>query len=221
MLSLKHLKPIAVGSTRLVYPHPTDPDLLVKVMQPDVQRRHRSGSRLRQLRRGRVCKIFLREIREQLILSAHGESPGQFLQLIHGFAETDAGQGMIVEALRGRNGDYAPTLENVASGGAFNDEARAHFQAFSHALLNSRIILTGVHPMNVLYACDEMRGRRFVLIDGFGERAVIPVMGLSRTLNRRNKAHHLDRLAARVERLAAEHVQGVRTDSARQRVRKA
>lgn len=35
ILSLKSLTPIAAGSTRLVYRHPDDPDLVVKAIRPD------------------------------------------------------------------------------------------------------------------------------------------------------------------------------------------
>ena len=100
-------------------------------------------------------------------------SPERFLQLICGFAATDAGYGMIVEALRDRNGEYAPSLEALAKSGRFTAEARRHFQQFVDDLLGPRIVLTGATPGNVLYSYDDDRGQRFVLIDGFGQRGLM------------------------------------------------
>jgi hypothetical protein len=186
-LALLHLEPVATGSTRIVYAHPDDPDLLIKVMHPKVLGRHRSGPLWRRFRRGRVCKIFLREIREQLILFAHGESPGEFLQMIRGFVDTDAGYGMVVEALRDRDGGYAHTIKQLVAEGRFDSDARAHLDEFVDALLRSRIVIQGIQPGNVLYAYDAPDKPRFVLADGYGERALLPVAGWSDRLNRRSK----------------------------------
>jgi hypothetical protein len=198
-LGLLHLKPVATGSTRIIYAHPDDPDLLIKIMHPKVLGRHRSGPPWRRFRRGRVCKTFLREIREQLILFAHGESPGKFLQMIRGFVDTDAGYGMVVEALRDRDGGCAHTIKQLVAEGRFDSEARVHLDEFVDALLRSRIVIQGIHPGNLLYAYDVSGNPRFVLADGYGERALLPVTGWSDRLNRRSKVTNVRSFMAWLE----------------------
>jgi hypothetical protein len=199
VLRLRHLKPIATGSTRIVYPHPCTSTLLVKLLHPHVRQRHKVAA-WRLPRRDRVCKVFLREIREQLILAGHGESHAEFLQRIHGFAETDAGYGMVVEALRDHEGGYARSLQQLVSANRFGSEERAHLNTFAEAILQSKIVISGIHPGNLLYAFDEGRGYRFVLIDGFGERAFIPLTGWSATINRLSKLSNLRSFMAGLER---------------------
>jgi hypothetical protein len=201
--ALRDATPLAAGSTRLVYAHPAGPDLLIKVLRKATRIRHGSGSRLKQLRTDRPVKLFLREIREQLLLTANGESPLWFLQAICGFVETDLGVGLVVEALRGADGDLAPTLVDLIRRGGFDGEARADLARFVGALRESDVALCAVGPVNVVYAQDPALGRRFVLVDGFGERGFLPVKRISRILHRHTKERQLSWFTAEVERLLA------------------
>jgi hypothetical protein len=202
MLRLAHLTPIASGSTRLVYRHPDAADVLIKVMRPEVLERHKSGPFLKQMIRGRPVKLFLREIRELLLLMALGESPW-FLQAVTGIAETDIGPGLIVEALRGRDGKLAPSLVDVIGRREFDASARQDLDRFVRALSESGVVLCAVSPTNVLYASDDVRGSRFVLIDGFGDRSYLPLKGL-RWVRQRAKARQLAWFSGEVERLLRE-----------------
>src|SRR5688572_20608287 len=98
-LSLKHLTPIAVGSTRLVFQHPGAPELVVKVIRPELiasRFGERPGlrSKLRWTRRrSRQFIYYLREIQEHLALHARGDKDAHALTTITGFVETDMGLG--------------------------------------------------------------------------------------------------------------------------------
>jgi hypothetical protein len=195
LLALKGRRPVATGASRVVHQHPHDPDLLVKTMRPDFLAGRRVNTRWsHRFKRARIFSIFVREISEQLVLIGKGEEPRAFLQWIVGFEETDLGLGMVVEALRAPDGKLAPSLHRVVARKEFDKAARRDLERFCAAILESNVILGALNPRNILYAVDPAGGRRFVLIDGFGEGALIPLMGIFPAWSRRAKRKHVRRL---------------------------
>ena len=178
-----------------------DPAAVIKVMRPEVLARHRSGGAwYKRYRRDRPFKIFLREVREHLALRA-AEGPSiPFLATIIGFVETDLGLGLVTEAVRGRDGDYARSLRRLIEEGAFDQDAARALDAFAAAILVSDVIVSDLNPDNLLYAYDAASGGRFVLADGFGERAIVPVKGAVPRLKRRRKLRQIRGLAAEIGR---------------------
>jgi hypothetical protein len=200
MIALRHLAPLASGSTRLVFQHPDNEDQLIKVMKESKLREYRGGAWYKRLDRSRSCKYLLRELREQVILLAHGETPGSFLQTIFGVAATDLGPGLVVEALRGGDGRLAPSLAQLLQTGGRDGELRAAFQEFTRSLTQSRVVISALGLNNILYCWRPGRGPALVLIDGFGERTLIPVKGMFPTANRVSKARKLKWLVREAER---------------------
>lgn len=210
VLTLSNLTPIAAGSTRLVFQHPADPDLLVKVVRPErvgkrFADRLRLGTRLRiTQRRARQYIYYLREINEHLALHARSEADAYALTTICGFAETDMGLGLISRAIRGRDGGYAPTLAALIGERRFTATAGRHLAAFIDQLRRSDILVFDLNAKNIVYGHDAEHGDHFVLIDGIGEKTLFPVKAASRLLNRYSKWKHIRRLEAEVGRLLAE-----------------
>jgi hypothetical protein len=200
-IALRHLTPISSGNNRLIYVHPFEPDYLIKVMRPEVLEARRKPRHFYQrFKRERILGSFVREIREQLILAGHGEDSKRFLQQIVGFCDTDLGIGMVVRAIRGPNGKLAVSLDKLIAEGGFDDEAQRKLDAFCDALVNSRIAISGLFLRNLLYGTDEAGGGRFILVDGFGEGALMRVNGAFPPLNRRSKEKLIGRLRTQVAR---------------------
>jgi hypothetical protein len=170
-------------------------------MRPDALEQYDAASWPKRLRRDRPVKLFLREMREYLLLVAKGDAPAWFLQGIRGFTATDAGAGLIVEALRGRNGELAPSVLELLQDGRFNDAMQRDLDRFLEALFNSSIALSGIATYNVVYACDSARGERFVLVDGFGDRSLLQLKSIIPELNQRAKRRQLQWFAGEVTRL--------------------
>lgn len=202
--ALTQATPLGEGSTRIVYRHPSDPALLIKVMHPHVLERHRSAQAWHQrLSRERPAKVFLREVREQLILGARGEEVGRFLQRVVGFCDTDLGMGMIVEAILGPDGRFAPSLKAIVEEGRFDAAAERDLSRFCTAIRESAIVVNGLNAPNILYAADAAGGRRFVLIDGHGDRAFIPVKSMFPFVNAAVKRAQIRALYGQIARLGA------------------
>lgn len=200
-LMLKDQTPIATGGVRLVFEHPLDPDLLVKVMRPEVvETRYGAGTPwYKRRRRYRQYVIFIREISEYVAsYASHGESLPCAVQ-IAGLVETDLGLGMVMFAARDADGKLAPTLATLIETGRFDDSAKIALENFFAELLQSSLVLADLHERNLVFAAGADGKNRFVMIDGTGASGFLPLKTISRTLNRRNKRAKIRRLRKRIE----------------------
>lgn len=202
MIKLSHLQPLASGSTRDVYLHPQDPDLLIKVIRRSaIEKRYGKGRPWYKLtRRYRHFISFFREIREEIALRAVTDQHPASLQEIIGFAETDLGFGLVVAAAKDRNGELAPTLPELIARGEFNAESKAALEHCLKELLESPIVLADLHGGNLVYAWSPEHGDHFVVIDGIGCKTLIPIGSMSKRLVRISKQRRIDRLWINIDK---------------------
>jgi hypothetical protein len=185
--------------------HPNDDDLLIKVVRHGAieERYGRGRPWYKATRRYRHFISYLREIREQIALRAQGEAHLVHLQKIVGFADTDLGFGLVVEAAKDRHGGLAPSLEQLILEDRFDVAVRADLETCLNELLASPIVLADLHERNLVYAWNDERGDHFVLIDGIGCKTLIPFGRLSRRANSYAKRRQIDRLLAKVDGMTA------------------
>jgi hypothetical protein len=205
MIRLKDAEIIAAGSMRDVYRHPDDPALLVKVVRPSViDTRFGRGSPWYKLKRRRYRHLIavLREVREQIAVHAEGGAHPRFLQRIVGFVETDLGMGLVVEAVRSRDGGYAPTVAELAHTGRIDGPVMQALDRFLDEVVASPAIVADLNPFNVVYCDAPPHAPHFVLIDGIGHKNLIPLERISSAINSWSKARKVARfrtmLAARI-----------------------
>lgn len=202
-LSLR--KPLASGSTRDVYVHPHDDDLLIKVVRRDaIEKRYGSGRPwYKTTRRYRHYISYLREIREEIALVAQSERRPDSVQKIVGFADTDLGFGLVVEAAKDRDGNLAPTLPQLIEKGVFDAKVQRDLKSCLDELQASPVILADVHGANLVYAWTAERGDHFVLIDGIGCKTLVPLNRMSRMINDYSKRKRIERLWINLDKLIA------------------
>lgn len=203
-LPVAHLTPVATGKTRSVYVHPNNPDLIVKVPTP-IYVRQRAGEgakwhkRLyRSFIRSRHFLVFQREIEEHLAVRAQADPFPPYVQAIVGFVETDRGMGLVSRAVRGRDGALAPTLYEIVRAGRFTPAMREKLEAFYAWMLESPLVVGDLTIVNLVYGYAPEVGEHFVMIDGIGDKNLIPFNSLSTRLNRRAKLRAIKRLDARI-----------------------
>jgi hypothetical protein len=195
MFRLAHLQPIATGHVRAVYPHPDDPDLLVKVIsQESIEARWNSAPWYRRTARSGPYKDFVREFREYVTSVYTGGYETSPIARVVGLEMTDLGMGQIVEKVRTPEGRLAPTLHDWVKSVGFTDEVRREMDAFYQRLLSHDIIAADLHAWNVVYGEDSRGGPRLVMIDGFGEKNIIPHCSM-------NRAHNASRTRKKYERM--------------------
>lgn len=201
-LALHGRTPVAEGYMRRVYAHPHRDDALVKVIRADTQRARTQGARNWLKRRGRTRQyvVFLREIREYLALRARAPQAAP-ISHIFGFAQTDAGLGLVVERLHGEDGALAPTLIELFARHGDAPWLRAGIAALFDALREHHVVVSDVNPGNVVHGRGSDGVPRFALVDGFGDKSVIPVCSLSKRYNAYVLRGLQRKLMRRIERL--------------------
>lgn len=189
-IQLSRCTPIASGNNRDVFAHPQDPDLLIKTVKPEAWARRSVPGTFgpkRWFRRYKQYLPFLRECQEHIASHLDGDLLPGFVQTLVGFVETDRGLGLVYRAERNRSGAYAQTLAKLIAAGLFDEEARRALDTCLQSFLASNVIITGLDTNNLVYAYSEERGAHFVIIDGYGEKNLIPFNSISTWCNRRNK----------------------------------
>jgi hypothetical protein len=188
MIHLAGRVPIGSGKIRDVYVHPQDPDLLIKVISPKgwanaVKRWYRPAGPL---------AVFYREIREHRRLASRGHLPIH-IQPVVGMTDTDLGLGLIVHAIRAAGGGYAPSLAAVDLGQYDPAEIRRAVSEFVTWAESGDAVLRDLHLANVVLQ-GTGAGYRLVMVDGFGNLAVLPIRMWFRSINRRRNQWHAQRL---------------------------
>jgi len=178
MILLSGLEPVATGHIRYVYQHPAQGNLLIKVMRQDaIVERWENGPWYRRLTRAKYYKGYIREFREfvtSYAVSPHGVSP---LARVVGIELTDMGLGQVVQA-------------------ALDD--------FLARLLEHDTIAADLHAWNVVYGSDSRGGPHLVMIDGFGEKNIIPHQSMSRRHNRNRTIRRFNRMVERTKKTPRE-----------------
>ena len=202
VLKLKNRNPLTHGRSRLVFEHPHDPDLLVKVIRPEVVE-DRFGSKTKWYKKRRRFGKFISIVREIQEFIAVEESLGKsphFLQRIVGFAQTDIGLGLITEGVRAPNGKLAPSLATLIHEEIFDGKAQKALEISLNQILESEVIVSDLNLGNLVYTHNQELGHYFVLIDGLGNNNPLPFKAISRGINRRSKIKRFARLYNRIER---------------------
>lgn len=198
-LAMRDRTPLARGASRLIYAHPSDPALLVKVMRAEfLEQRKAARNWLDRRKPTRMVSIFAKEMREQLVLLSRGEEIERFMARVYGFRDTDMGLGMLVKAARGTDGKLAPSLMRLIRENRYNADIERDFERFCQLVLDSGVTLADANPGNIVHEAAE--GGRFVLIDGYGEGALFPVKGFFPGYNRRHKERLIGDLRRTVAR---------------------
>jgi hypothetical protein len=197
---LKERTPVAKGGNRLVYEHPLNPALLIKVMRPEVSegRYGEKASWHRRERRGGEYILFLREIREYVVGCVNSGRSLPFTQKIIGLVDTDIGMGLVVEAARGADGNLAPTAAKLIATGNYDEKAEQALEEFVAGILESDVILSDLHERNIVYTRSQDGGGRFVMIDGLGASTFLSFKSWSRAINERSKRKRIERLRKRI-----------------------
>ena len=204
LLRLAQVDPLAVGHLRKVYQHPFEPDFVVKVMREDaVEARWGAGGRwYKKLVRARQYAGYVRELKEYIAAQARFAAGNAPIARMVGLAETDLGLGLVSEKVRAADGSLAPTLAaRYGREGGFSADLERGLAQFLDGLLACNVIVGDMHAWNIVHGVDSRGGPRFVLIDGFGEKHVLPRSSMSRRLNAWNTRKLFRRMREQLVRL--------------------
>ena len=191
-LSLTGQNPVARGDSKLVFLHPHDQRLLVKVVNPAGKKArtsrvawYQTTSRIKSLR------AFNRELHEFLVAEAHSNGQPNPIARIVGLVKTDLGLGMAVEKICRHDGQLALTLSQLTRKPRLYQKYLGLLAELVGEINRRHIVLGAFSSGNIVLEESATGKSRLVLIDGFGEDTLIPIYSLSKFANtQRNLRKH-------------------------------
>jgi hypothetical protein len=199
-LHLRALEPLATSGRKLIFQHPLDDGLIVKVIRPSVLEESLGVLKAyKRFARHSVYRDFLRVLEEDLYIRMHATRRPPPVQKVVGIADTDFGPGLVTETVRDTNGGAAPTLNALLSEGRFTAAMQKELEVTTQELVDHEIILNDLSLGNFVYSAEG----RFILVDGYGEKAWIPLCSWSRILNRRSALRKINEMMRNVRMLAS------------------
>lgn len=180
IITLNESDLLASGRHREVYRHPTQPNWLIKVINPTfLTEYYQDKYWFSRYHRERHYLVYVRELKEHLAARVF-EQPGlEHIQNIVGIVDTNLGVGQVVQAVYGADGDLAPTLHTLRKTDRFDAKAEKALNEFLDWYADSEIIISDMRPKNLVLSSEGL----FVAIDGLGNKNTIPLRHI-RWLNR-------------------------------------
>ncbi|WP_281985153.1 YrbL family protein [Thalassorhabdomicrobium marinisediminis] len=175
---------LALGGGRIIYAHPTRHDVVIKVFRRSRKKPLgllRKLFRRRKARYGRMLNSFV-EIEEiAASVGRTGQVPACCAQFL-GFIQTDQGAGAMFEALRGADGALAPHLKAHAAAHGHEPKIEAAIVRLWDAVEAARLSVSDRALVNVVVTGSPDAGYVLTIVDGLGDRTLIPIQRMSRAL---------------------------------------
>ena len=189
VLELATRSPIAIGQLRKIFQHPDDPDLLVKVVRADAITARWGGAKrwYKRIPRALHYTGYVRELKEYIAIQARSPGANPPIARMVGIVPTDLGLGLVSEKVRDDHGAPGPTLAKLyEQHHGYAPWIEDALKVFVRDLQACNVIVGDLHAWNLVYGSDARGGPRLVLVDGFGEKNIIPANSISRAFNRWN-----------------------------------
>ena len=198
-IKLSGLRPLTSGTRRHVYALPGHPELLVKVVPSHKVFAPRMVKRLiRRVLPNTRYRGILSEIEYEMRLSLRlgpdcGTSP---LPKSMGVVSTDLGAGIIVEKIADRTGGLGRTLLDLCASNEMDRDRLCRLNNLVAKLFDMHIVAPDLHEGNIVFG--QRHGKEaFFVVDGYGERALIPVRSFSQRRNNHSLRKRMVRIASK------------------------
>lgn len=180
ILDVKELKKLGEGGYKTVYQHPGDPNKVIKLMRP--QRVAEDGTfkkhgRLKKHSMQGMYRQFRREIIQYLQLCKTNYKYRNFsfpIETPYDFVPTTIGLGLSTEKILAPSGQVE-SLADLVKKKKFGAKHAVALEKFFQDCIDLHVVFGEVNANGILYT-ESRNGRpEFVLVDGIGEKLVIPV----------------------------------------------
>lgn len=191
MILTKNLKFLGQGTQKLVYEHPDDPYKVIKIMKPENATFHGGRANQNHLRSHHshgIYRQFRREILQYLQLCKNSYGDNKFIfpiETVYGFIATNKGLGLVTEKIISPNNESL-TLEHLIINGTFAKKHKQALDLFFDDSCQQHVVFGEVNIGGIMYTEKRQNRPEFVLVDGIGEKLIIPFRSMSKTINTRN-----------------------------------
>lgn len=213
-LDLASQPPLVVGGERLIFQHPADPHLLVKVMDSQERARRRAEHPIKHWHkrfRRSPYQGYLTELAEY-VASQTPDAPPRDVPLarVLGLVQTTLGLGLLAEKITAPDGGLAPTLRETVRRDGLSADMRAALDVFFQALADAHVVINDLGPSNIVVGANADGRDGLWLIDGFGNKQAIPFFAMNKTWNRRRMMRKYGEMMVKLERIDEERKQAQR-----------
>jgi hypothetical protein len=187
LITLDGSNPIAHGAVRDIWNRPEHPDQIIKTIRMHKRKKYedRSGPRrvIDDLRLG-PYRTFWIEYRCYLKTAFKCVQLQKSLPIaeIGGIVLTDRGLGQVCEKITNSSGDLAQTLKAIAENDNLDGERLVWLNEFTRNIYALNVNVPDLTATNIVL--DEAK-KRFVLIDGYGDKTVFPIRSSIKFLNQK------------------------------------
>lgn len=202
-LQLQGLTPFGVGGRRLCFTHPDDPNKCVKVARQDegatVRMNHKTLIPSHWRRRYDNNADELKQL--TYLFDRIGSGASQHLPRCYGMHQTDLGPGLVLDLIRDRDGQISRSLRELLSNDHPPETFRDAFDELGEFLMKHVVLTRALLDHNLAAQQRDDGTWRLYLIDGYGDRAWLPIARWSRSLGRSKVQRRLDEAWGRFEKL--------------------
>jgi hypothetical protein len=180
---------VARGSERSIFEWEAEPALLLKLIHPQALRRDV---------RGRATDpLFRRELKAWQAARRYSARTGRPAPVAEIVAQRaiEGGFVQLVRKVADAEGRMGPTLDKLIERDAFGAGELALLNALVADLAAAGIVVHDARPANFVLETAPGGATRFVLVDGFGDRAALPLRAWLPSLARRRLFRALRRTA--------------------------
>jgi len=188
---VENLTILGQGTQKFVYEHPSDFDKVIKIMKP-INATHDGGRAnqhyLRSHRSQGIYRQFRRELLQYLQLCKNTYNQKVFtfpIETVYGFIPTDQGLGLVTEKIISPNG-LPISLNELSQKKMLEDKHMEALKVFFDKCCEMHIVFGEVNIAGIMYTEQRQGVPEFVLVDGIGEKLIIPFRAMSKTVNTRN-----------------------------------
>ena len=200
-IDLSEVRRLARGKVRDVYARPDRGDQLLKTLRETKRRAYarRSGLRARIKRRLGLgpYRYILKEYHCYLRVAYEAERLDRAIPIaeLGAVVRTDRGLAQVAALVPDQHGALAPTLRHLLREGPLRPDALSRLNAFVSDLYDLNVVVPDLSAGNIVFDAS-LPGGRFLLVDGYGEKAFVPLRSWFPRLN----ARALDRGFAEIAR---------------------
>ena len=212
MLKVDILKKIGNGTIKDVYQHPLHQNKIIKTIQPSIVASDggfaKHGWFKRNLYQG-VYRQFRRELVQYLQLCKNHYGSGHFtfpVETPHGLIATDHGLGLVTEKITAPDG-LGWTLEALARDTPLQAKHYQALEQFFDDCVRLHIVFGEVNIAGIMYTESRSGRPEFVLVDGIGEKLLIPIRAMSAWISGRYVRKVQRRILAQVAQFQASRIE--------------
>lgn len=209
MLEINSLKKIGNGTIKDIYQHPLHSTQIIKIIQPDIVASDGSFAKHGWLKRNLyqgIYRQFRRELIQYLQLCKTHYGSGYFtfpVETPYGLVATDHGLGLITEKITAPDGQ-GWTLEALARDTPLQPKHHQALERFFDDCVRLHIVFGEVNIAGIMYTESRSGRPEFVLVDGIGEKLLIPIRAMSARISGRYVRKVQRRILAQVAQLQVE-----------------